>query len=199
METKKVFEFTYAEYPRDQPVFGLAMVLFSFIPQILPIIVMTRYMTSKCNHHLFFFLGLVFSHELAKLIKRTVKQPRPDGAFLSSYGMPSDHSQFLFFATTYVTCVLFSRANIKKSSAFISSVTMLSITLIVCYSRLFLGVHTWQQVLVGALLGIVTGPIWYKITTGYLLSKKLLVSTIDNLYQVVYNVFLGTVSKNSRK
>jgi dolichyldiphosphatase len=198
MESKQVFEFTYAEYPRDQPILGLIMVLFSFIPQVLPIIVITRYTTLKCNHHLFFFLGLVLSHLLAKLLKSTIKQSRPHGAFLSSYGMPSDHSQFLFFATSYLTIVLFSRATIQKSSAILTSTCMTLITLSVCYSRLYLGVHTWQQVVVGGALGIVTGPIWYKFTTTYLLSRKSLVQPLDQLYLVVYNMFLGSIRK-SRK
>ena len=199
MESKQVFEFTYAEYPRDQPIFGLIMVIFSFIPQVLPIIVTTRYFTLKCNHHLFFFLGLVFSHLLAKSLKNIVKQSRPSGAFLSSYGMPSDHSQFLFFATSYLTLVVFSRANIQKSSAILTSTFMTIITLVVCYSRLYLGVHSLQQVVVGGIVGIVTGPIWYNLTAKYLLSRKILIVYLDKLYLAVYNKFLGSVTKPLQK
>lgn len=34
-------------------------------------------------------------------------------------------------------------------------------TLIVCFSRIYLQYHTWAQVIVGSLLGCVSGTVWF--------------------------------------
>ena len=195
MENRKIFEFTYAEYSANEPLWGLLMVAVSFIPHMIPIVVMTRYVTLKCNHHLFFFAGLIASHEFAKVLKKVIKQPRPHGAPLSSYGMPSDHSQFVAFTAIYLVQVLLARQGTRKSALILSTLSMAFTCVAVFYSRLYLRAHTLEQVLVGALLGLITGRIWYWATTTYFIKWTKFTKWIDRVYDMVYDMFLGTDSR----
>ncbi len=194
-----MFEFTYAEYSASEPIWGLAMVLISFIPHIIPMIVFTRYLTLKCHHHMYFFLGLVASHECAKLLKKLIKQPRPIGAPLSSYGMPSDHSQFVAFTAIYLLQVLLARQGVRKSALILSSISMIITCIGVFYSRVYLRAHTIEQVLVGAGLGLVTGRLWYWITTHILLKLTKFTRFTDRVYDFCYYLFLGTQTSKTKK
>lgn len=194
MENRKVFEFTYAEYSANEPVWGLSMILVSFIPHIIPLVVLTRYLTLKCNHHLFFFVGLVASHEFAKILKKIIKQPRPAGAQLSSYGMPSDHSQFVAFTAVYLLQVLL-RQGTKKSAMVFSALFMSFTCVAVFYSRLYLRAHTREQVMVGAVLGLITGRLWYWLTTVHFLKWTKINKIIDRVYDMMYDLFLGSDSR----
>lgn len=79
MNGMKIFEFTYVEYPADSGVFGLLMVLVSFLPHIAPIVTCTIAVSNHSWHHFYFLLGLILSHEFAKFLKRVCAQPRPKG------------------------------------------------------------------------------------------------------------------------
>jgi hypothetical protein len=84
MDGKKIFEFTYVAYPTETPLVGLVMAILAFAPHVIPIIVFTRCITLKCFHHFWFFVGLVVSHGMAKVLKGVFKQPRPDGMLPTS-------------------------------------------------------------------------------------------------------------------
>ena len=97
-----------------------------------------------------------------------------DGKPSSSYGMPSGHSQITWSITTYILCNLIENLiNSNKSHLHItileyiwrifSIVAIFSIGILVSYSRVYHDkCHTIQQVIVGAIFGIVTGVlVWY--------------------------------------
>ena len=142
-----------------------------------------------------FFIGLVASHEFAKILKKVIKQPRPDGAPLSSYGMPSDHSQFVAFTAVYLFQVLVARQGIRKSALILTTLSMGLTCFAVFYSRLYLRAHTVEQVVVGALLGLITGRLWYWATTSQFLKWTKLTKFADRVYDKVYDLFLGTDSR----
>lgn len=97
-------------------------------------------------------------------------------------GMPSDHSQFMCLYCTYVILYLLhsgritlnhTQINIYHAGTVIGSdvqwklfgsCVSIIITLIVAYSRIFLGVHSIPQVIVGCLIGVVLGIIWYSVS-----------------------------------
>jgi dolichyldiphosphatase len=199
MENRKVFEFTYAEYPANEPIWGLLMVLISFVPHLIPIVVFTRYVTLKCHHHMYFFVGLVASHECAKILKKLIKQPRPIGAPLSTYGMPSDHSQFVAFTAIYLFQVLIARQGMRKSALFLSCISMIFICIGVLYSRVYLRAHTVEQVLVGAGLGLITGRLWYWLTRTILLKWTKFTGFTDRVYDFCFDLFLGSPQNSKSK
>lgn len=38
------------------------------------------------------------------------------------------------------------------------------LAVLVCFSRIYLQYHTWMQVIVGSILGIITGISWFSVT-----------------------------------
>ena len=189
---KRVFEFTYGEYPADDHLTGVCMVMASFIPHIIAVYTISVTIYGRCVHHLVFLFGLILSHELAKLVKRTVKQPRPDGSFLTSYGMPSDHSMFIVFISTYVILLVFANDGMKRRSQALTTLLMSGVSIAVCFSRLYLGVHTMQQVVVGVLMGFIWGILWFKFSALYLIPSKKLRSIFYSVHSYAHDLFLGT-------
>lgn len=82
----------------------------------------------------------------------------------STYGMPSGHAQSMAFAAVFASLYI-SRQKQKWSvveRAFYL-ITIWSVTLAVCYSRVVVGCHTELQVAAGMLLGGVLGAGSYMI------------------------------------
>lgn len=68
----------------------------------------------------------------------------------TSYGMPSGHAQIITFF------LIFHLFNSKEKVLSLDNILWIFITLILLYSRIDLGCHTYQQVLVGTLFGILS-------------------------------------------
>lgn len=108
---------------------------------------------------------------LNNVLKHWIKQPRPVALVrfhLGSYGMPSDHAQFMFFAAAYV--LLF--ASLRWGQPLYARVGWCLVA--VCFaaavtlSRVYLMYHTPEQILVGALVGSVAGVAWFAVTEAVL-------------------------------
>lgn len=140
-----------------------------------------------------FFIGTLVNEVSNKLLKQWIKQPRPvDRTHIGEeFGMPSSHSQFIWFFSTYVTLFIFIRyvadknlENLKtilqlfrlhhmnnntllpfeRAGRFLVLVTCWWLTALVCLSRIYLQYHTWNQVIVGSIIGIITGLSWFLLT-----------------------------------
>lgn len=112
-------------------------------------------------------------------------------SFLTGYGMPSDHAMFLFFATTYLVSYLSELPRLKRSSWLLSTFSTVFLSLSVCYSRLYLGVHSEQQVLVGMSLGLVFGRVWFVLCRNYLLHWRSMGSFVHGCIDACEGLFLG--------
>ena len=127
------------------------------------------------------------------VLKHTLRQARPlaRSSLLHEYGMPSSHSQFMWFFTTYMFLFLWVRLRhisnttiwvwIWKTAitaaclmaAIIVSVSRFKFLLFIKKEkrifyffvfRIYLQYHTVFQVIVGALLGSVLGVLWFFFT-----------------------------------
>ncbi|CAO3617602.1 unnamed protein product [Cunninghamella blakesleeana] len=82
----------------------------------------------------------------------------------TGYGMPSSHSQFVWYFTTFGTIYLLKHiklsAPIWKGFYIFAMITM---SVMVCQSRVYLGYHTLEQVMVGSSVGVIFGFIWYQL------------------------------------
>lgn len=77
-------------------------------------------------------------------------------------GMPSGHSQFIwFFAIFWTLYILYSNLFKNKTSNILSIICLIIIALIVALSRIYLECHTFLQVLVGSIVGATIGVISY--------------------------------------
>lgn len=74
-----------------------------------------------------------------------------------SFGMPSGHSQLAFAITTYIILKMNNIDTNKKYNTYLkNSIIIMSIivALYIAYSRIHIGCHTIQQVIVGSIIGI---------------------------------------------
>jgi undecaprenyl-diphosphatase len=120
-------------------------------------------------------LWLIFSTAVTAVLVITLKEyfavARPDDALvlLDTYAFPSGHSTFaVFFAIVFWW---YSRSVLFLSKKWLG-VGLTALIFLVGYSRLFLQVHTAEQVLVGFILGAATGLafIWgVKKKFGYII------------------------------
>jgi dolichyldiphosphatase len=83
------------------------------------------------------------------VLKRQFKQARPDGApkvGFDEHGMPSAHAQFMGFFLAFAVCVLLFRVRVNLLSKLSVIACTLTLTGLVCFSRIELGFHTHEQV-----------------------------------------------------
>jgi len=115
-------------------------------------------------------INKVFKYLSKKYIK--IDGERPKGAkncgcfidlnnvnkLATSYGMPSGHTQNIFFICTFLTLY---------TKSYLSKLFLLIISIYGGYLRVKFGCHTIGQVFVGGILGIIIGFISYKMLTNY--------------------------------
>ncbi|KAJ8520402.1 hypothetical protein ONZ45_g2792 [Pleurotus djamor] len=123
---------------------------------------------------LYFATGAVLCSLTVKLIKRAIKQPRPVvenklGKQKMSYGMPSTHSATILYYGTFVP-IACTRLPIHPTLPtdpfvirFAPSLIVVSYAYTVAASRVWLGHHTWKQVIAGGAYGIAFAAIWFKL------------------------------------
>jgi len=118
----------------------------------------------------FYVLGFVINYLINEFLKFVIQEPRPKPVNsqpldvpksplqilfgLKNSGMPSQHAQSTLYSTIYV---FFSIKNKYWIFYFIL------ITIITCVQRVLSRSHTITQVIIGSLLGILVGYIFYKI------------------------------------
>ena len=130
------------------------------------------------KHNLFFYyiVGVFIDNILNMILKGLFQQPRPsidqksfdlalkhgkyilfkDGVPFNIYGMPSGHSQSVFFSTAFIYLSL-RKSNITYIYLGVSLLTMLQ--------RVVYNYHTVPQVIVGALIGSAVGYLFYYLST----------------------------------
>lgn len=109
------------------------------------------------------FAGSVLNTVLCITIKSQVQQPRPAGATLHDYGMPSNHAQTTTFLSLYCVCLLWHGCTVRHAAFWKPALTIVAALLAVAVaaSRVYLGEHTLAQVAVGSLVGGVAAVAWY--------------------------------------
>jgi membrane-associated phospholipid phosphatase len=105
------------------------------------------------------------------LLKPIFQEARPPGGIQlyhgeeeyykneQKYGMPSGHTQSVFFALTYLYLV--------KHSVY-SFLLELCVAMITCYQRWKYRRHTISQIIVGSLIGILFGGLSFSLTKKYI-------------------------------
>lgn len=75
--------------------------------------------------------------------------------------MPSDHSQFMFYYAIIIIYTVFKKQKFKSVyiTPLISVVISLS-SFFVAIGRVYVGVHTIEQIVCGSILGLVFGIFW---------------------------------------
>ncbi|KAL7060939.1 hypothetical protein AAHC03_09808 [Spirometra sp. Aus1] len=139
----------------------------SQVPVILATGVLTVALFRRDLHSIFYVIGMLFNESLNYILKHTVKAPRPSvhpDHIVTGYGMPSNHSQFMFFMMSYL--LLFCTCRLPRqhySTARLNSICIFALFLscLTSYSRIYLGFHTLQQVCMGSVIGMIAGLFWF--------------------------------------
>ncbi|XP_040081289.1 dolichyldiphosphatase 1 isoform X1 [Oryx dammah] len=122
-----------------------------------------------------FLGGLALNEGVNWLIKHVIQEPRPCGgphtAVGTKYGMPSSHSQFMWFFSIYSFLFLYLRMHQTNNARFLDllwrhvlSLGLLTVAFLVSYSRVYLLYHTWGQVLYGGVAGGLMAVAWFVFT-----------------------------------
>ncbi|TMW56954.1 hypothetical protein Poli38472_002879 [Pythium oligandrum] len=160
-EAFKEFELTWVVYDPSDP-FGAILALCTLSPVFIMVMYATLVVFQRDLDAIALLVGQLLNEALNQILKRSIKQSRPRGARISGAGMPSAHSQFIAFFAAYVVAYTIKRFNAHRrleKSLTIFSVVILAI--VVCISRVRLGYHTLDQVLVGAAVGAASGFVWF--------------------------------------
>ena len=110
-----------------------------------------------------FFIGSIANGILSKVLKRLLNQSRPESSVdagtikPSDGGMPSSHAMSLGFIGTFTALQL----------PFLwIRLPLVLYALISLYYRINVKLHTWQQILVGSVLGSFNGAVWWHACHG---------------------------------
>lgn len=170
----KPFSLTHVEYPQDS-LLGFIAAGLSLAP-VFVIVALVTLILSRRDLHLLPALAGQLANTVGNLVlKKIIQQPRPEYAPSgfrappgggSSFGMPSNHAQFMGFFCCYWLLFICRQKNAPRSPVLRlgCSVLLLLLGVAVTYSRVHLGYHSWEQVLVGNIVGSVAGIAWYWIT-----------------------------------
>lgn len=166
------FSHTYIMYdPKD--LISILSVHFSLLPIYTMVFYTSWFLLSREIEPVIVVGGHLVSEVLNKILKKIIKQPRPEfhkdfgtGSYSLTYGMPSAHSQFMGFFCGYFICIiLFKMQNFGDFEKMISASILVTVGTLVCFSRVYLLYHTYQQVLVGVMFGALLGLIYFVITS----------------------------------
>merc|ERR1712066_718936 len=125
----------------------------------------------KCT---LFLVGQAISLAVNKVLKETIRQPRPDSEHTfknTNFGMPSDHTQYLAFFSVYYTllCIQLKRSNgLDTLELVIKNLECLALcgaTIIVAFSRVYLRYYTLEQVLAGGTVGVLLAVVYFSVAS----------------------------------
>ncbi|XP_012270244.1 dolichyldiphosphatase 1 [Orussus abietinus] len=164
------FSLTLVEYPQGD-LLGKLLALISLTPFAIIAGFVALVLFRRDLHTITFFGGITINEAINFFLKHTLCEDRPmkRATIYIEYGMPSSHSQFIWFFAAYTTlfvCIRLHYNNNSVSERFwratlIASCIVLAVT--VSYSRTYLEYHTMAQVLCGAIIGCVFGVTWFAI------------------------------------
>tara|TARA_Y100000389_G_C17097497_1_gene334277 strand:- start:45 stop:521 length:477 start_codon:yes stop_codon:yes gene_type:complete len=114
------------------------------------------------NIYAYIFLWQALNYALNEILKHLIQQPRPkDIAYINTwdsppnigpYGMPSGHAQQVVSEATYIALAF------KNPLATLASTCIAMLTV---YQRYIYQKHTFMQLVVGSIIGAITGSTFY--------------------------------------
>ncbi|XP_034950323.1 dolichyldiphosphatase 1-like [Chelonus insularis] len=163
---------THVEYPQGDS-FGHFLALISLIPFAIIAGFVTLILFRRDLHTICFFIGIIVNDILGLFLKYTIKEERPirRDIIYVEYGMPSTHSQLMWFFTIYTilfVCLRMHHSNNSTTSEKFWRWTIIGgctfVALLVTYSRIYLQYHTLSQVFWGFIVGGLFGITWFFLT-----------------------------------
>ncbi|XP_014664444.1 PREDICTED: dolichyldiphosphatase 1-like isoform X2 [Priapulus caudatus] len=161
------------ERDKKSDIIGFLLAWICLLPLALLVGFVTLILFRRDLHTLSFFVGQLCCEVVGFVLKNIIQESRPSfhnhGTTFTHYGMPSSHSQFMWFFATYTLFFLFVR--LRRTGNFVTDtvwragivVVVFLAAFLVSYGRVHLLYHTSQQVFWGAVLGILLAIIWFAV------------------------------------
>ena len=156
-------------------------------PVFLIVALVTATIARRDAHCATALLGQLLNTVLCVVLKKSIRaarpRERPSAVGFSPHGMPSNHSQFVFFFAAFWCSYLLRNNNNDRAArinekgegplpghlchSIVRPAAVVAIPFcatLVSAGRVYLAYHTPAQVIVGALVGSMAGLTWYEIT-----------------------------------
>ncbi|XP_046734717.1 dolichyldiphosphatase 1-like [Diprion similis] len=163
---------TLVEYPAGDLI-GKFLALISLMPFAVIAGFLTLVLFRRDLHTIAFLGGVVVNEVVNFSLKHAIREARPirREVIYTEYGMPSAHTQFMWFFATYATIFVFVRLHHNNNSTVSERfwrITIIAscvgVATLVAFSRIYLQYHSIAQVLCGVIVGIFVGSIWFLVT-----------------------------------
>ncbi|KKA28818.1 hypothetical protein TD95_002836 [Thielaviopsis punctulata] len=162
--------FSLTHDPSD--IFSHLSAFLALVPHALIVAYSTLIIATREAEVVLMLAGQLSCEAANFVLKRIIKEERPNELFGKGYGMPSSHAQFMAFWS--VTVLLFLGVRHASPHSAPRSVPLLERVLAgtgavalaagVAVSRVYLGYHTPKQVLAGVAAGVVCAFGWFGVT-----------------------------------
>jgi dolichyldiphosphatase len=179
-------DFAFVPFDPSNHTTGSVAALFAFFPYFCGIFLIGYALSSRSRSLAYVIAGFFVNEAANKVLKNALKQPRPPGAALSNYGMPSSHSQFVAYLA--VCYFMFMKKSVAKR--IFNPLFLMLVALAACmmWSRVYLGFHTLSQTVVGAVVGAAVANGWVSFVFRYCAVQRCLgwcfdlaLNTVDRL------------------
>lgn len=167
----KPFSLTHVEYPEGDRL-GQLLAISSLTPIAIIVGFITLILFRRDLHTIMFFVGALLNEAINLIMKKIIAEPRPllRKSLYTEYGMPSSHSQMMWFFSSYSILFLIFRLRHINSSVLeliwkvVVAMALVAAAIVVSYSRVYLLYHSWSQVMWGAVIGLALGTCWFTLT-----------------------------------
>ncbi|KAF8581518.1 PAP2-domain-containing protein [Ramaria rubella] len=170
LSARASLDLTHVLYDSNSHV-SLALALIS----LSPILLMPAYAAIVLQTRELVFLemwaGQLACEGISWMLKRAIKQDRPEESIGNGYGFPSSHSQWMGYFASFLAMHLYFRHRFTTTgSCIVDRLFRLGVYVglglwaaSVCYSRYHLTYHTPHQILWGLSIGIAIGCTAYTV------------------------------------
>lgn len=148
---------------------GKLLAYVSLCPVLLLCFQFSKVYTRRELHEAVLLAGLLLEEGIARALKHLLKHPRPATCDMlqlcHSHGMPSSHTSMMFAYLAITSCIALQlwrrRGTVTRLMAAAEQLAVAAAAVGVGASRIYLGYHSSEQVLAGALLGCMFGVVWF--------------------------------------
>ncbi|KAL5483776.1 hypothetical protein EMCRGX_G020190 [Ephydatia muelleri] len=158
---------THVQYDEGD-MLGMVLAWFSLLPIFILVGFVTLITFRRDLHTCCFLAGIVANEGINFVLKHVIKAPRPSNTIYThslfvEYGMPSSHAQFMSCFATYLVLFFFIRAKLSYLWKGLLSCLVIAAMVMVFISRVYLGYHTYVQMLCGVVAGAVFALLWFAV------------------------------------
>lgn len=164
-EKWKVLSLTHVEYQEGDNL-GKFFAIFSLLPLVIVIVFITAFLLRRDLHTFTYGVGVILNYIGNLALKKYIAEPRPKtrSVQFEEYGMPSSHSQFMWFCSTYMLLFTMLRLHNTTSWKVLCVLVVVGASSTMSYSRVYLQYHTVAQVVWGGVVGGLGAVVWFIIT-----------------------------------